>query len=70
MESRQVDPHLEQSQYALDLAETVLNHAFGRHVCDGARAALIAAVLNKSHLLRHSPCQMRPHPQVTKHLIE
>lgn len=35
MESCQVDPHLEQSQYALDLAETVLNHAFDRHVCDG-----------------------------------
>lgn len=47
MESRQVDPHLEQSQYALDLAETVLNHAFDRHVCDGARAALIAAVLEQ-----------------------
>lgn len=66
MEPRQVDPQ----QYALDLAETVLNHAFDRHVCDGARDALIAAVLDKSHLLRHSPCQMRPHPQVTKHLIE
>lgn len=25
MEPCQVDPHLEQSQYALDLAETVLN---------------------------------------------
>lgn len=45
MEPRQVDPHLEQSQYALDLAETVLNHAFDRHVCDGD--ALIAAVLEQ-----------------------
>lgn len=47
MEPCQVDPHLEQSQYALDLAETVLNHACDRHVCDGARAALIAAVLEQ-----------------------
>lgn len=30
MEPCQVDPHLEQSQYALDLVETVLNHAFDR----------------------------------------
>lgn len=38
MEPCQVDPHLEQSQYALDLAETVLNHAFDRHVYVMGRA--------------------------------
>lgn len=43
MEPRQVDPQ----QYALDLAETVLSHAFDRHVCDEARDALIAAVLEQ-----------------------